>query len=274
MWLTDFRRQHGMSIGELGAYIRRLGARRVVPMRVSDILLERLETEPNFRTVPKLADLIAEACGATAQQRDRLVLKRYRGTWKPTGRPRPVATAAAPPPRPAGIRAVVCVDRLGDVVQRFPSGQEAARRFSCTTDTVGRRCRRQVETNEFGTLGLTFRFADEWDRMSPEERRQDLHRTDPKPVAAPKKRDRRGGPRETRMVAVTAITRDGQVLHFPSQTQAARAFNAEISTVNKRIQKDPIRNRFCDGAAFIRTEIWDRMSEEARQGMLQGLGIS
>ena len=83
MWLTDFRAQHGLDLGTLGYCIRVEGLRRNPPLRVSDQLLYMLERLEGFRTVPKLADLIAEVCGATAGQRDALVLERYRGTWTP-----------------------------------------------------------------------------------------------------------------------------------------------------------------------------------------------
>ena len=94
MWLTDFREAHGLSVAQLGAVIRRAGARMDPPLRVSDVLLENLETRKGYRTVPKLANLIAEVCGATAKQRDALVLKKHRGKWAP----KPGATWTPPEP--------------------------------------------------------------------------------------------------------------------------------------------------------------------------------
>lgn len=64
MWITEYREQYGLELEQLGTMIRRAGRRKDPELWVSDTLLYRLETDPNFRTVPKLADLIAEPFGA------------------------------------------------------------------------------------------------------------------------------------------------------------------------------------------------------------------
>lgn len=181
MWLEDFRRAHGLTLEELGAYIRRLGRKKHPEITVSDILLERLEGEPKFRTVPAIADLIAEACGATAQQRDRLVLEKDRGTWKPkpgrkpTPKPKAAPVEEEPEPKNDGHHhPVVAVDRAGFAVMRFAGVKNAAARCGVSHKMVYSRCLRQLGRDEFRALGFTFRYAEEWDRMTDTERRADV----------------------------------------------------------------------------------------------------
>ena len=180
MWLEDFRRAHGLTLEELGAYIRRLGRKKHPEITVSDILLERLEGEPKFRTVPAIADLIAEACGATAQQRDRLVLEKDRGTWKPKPGRKPTPKPKAPveeepePKNDGHHHPVVAVDRAGFAVMRFVGVKNAAARCGVSHKMVYSRCLRQLGRDEFRALGFTFRYAEEWDRMTDAERRADV----------------------------------------------------------------------------------------------------
>ena len=184
MWITDYREQYRLELSQLGALIRRAGRRKEPQLRVSDVLLERLETEPSFRTVPALADLIAEACGATAKQRDALVLEKYRGTWKPT-RVKPEIehrAAAAPIQAPAqrgakglthggrskfaNAREVVKLNRAGVELGRYRSCNYAAVQNGITESRVTDRCHRGYKSDEFKYMGFTFRFAEEWDKMS------------------------------------------------------------------------------------------------------------
>ena len=180
MWLEDFRRAHGLTLEELGAHIRRQGKKRHPPITVSDTLLERLEGEPKFRTVPAIADLIAEACGATAEQRDRLVLEKHRGTWKPKPGRKPALKLKAPVEEEPEMendgtsRPVVAVDRAGFVVFRFVSVKNAAARCGTSPHAVYERCLRRLVNNEFSKLGFTFRYAEEWDDMTEAQRRARL----------------------------------------------------------------------------------------------------
>lgn len=198
MWLTDYRAQYRLTLEQLGSMIRRVGRRKDPALWVSDLLIYRLETDPKFRTVPKLADLIAEVCGATAQQRDAMVLERYRGGWKPPRRRKAVKpvpyekpNAAAPPKGPRcsakglthgpnnpfpGARAVVKIDRKGEVVARYASCNRAALQNSLREDQISSRCHRKGKSDEFRLTGFTFRFAEEWDGMTAEEQRADISR--------------------------------------------------------------------------------------------------
>lgn len=276
MWITDFRAQFGLTIPQLGAAIRRHGARQEPPLRVSDILLERLETDPNFRTVPKLADLIAEACGASAKQRDALVLPQYRGKGKnrragrgplpamvkkeaPT--PKPTAPAEAPQPKPPAprrefnrARQVVKVNAQGEELRRYGSCNAAARNNPFTECQVTRRCHRRCETDEFRQAGYTFRFAAEWDAMTRDERLADL-------TATRGAVGRRGsGTHGAQMV--TVIGRHGSIRHFDSIKAAAEGCGVGYALLQKLLsqaQNTPTRAAELDGVRFMFTTTWDNL---------------
>lgn len=220
MWLEDFRWAHGLTLEELGAYIRRLGRKKHPEITVSDILLERLEGEPKFRTVPAIADLIAEACGATAQQRDRLVLEKDRGTWKPKPGRKPTPKPKAAPveePEPKNYghhHPVVAVDRAGFAVMRFAGVKNAAARCGVSHKMVYSRCLRQLGRDEFRALGFTFRYAEEWDRMTDAERRADVA-------------GRRTG--ETGETTGTSSAPDGAPVHGPAGPVSLETAHSAVS---------------------------------------------
>lgn len=283
MWITDFRERFGISLEQLGAQIRKLGAKQDPPLRVSDVLLERLETEPNFRTVPALADLIAEACGATAKQRDALVLEKYRGTWKPPRRrkavepkptPCPPGAVDPPPARPAptpaqrpvvfsrgsggGARQVVKLNRQGVELARYRSCGYASAICGCSEKLVQARCHRRYRFDEFTTYGYTFRFAEEWDAMSPADQAEDLSRH--AGVKAP-----RFGGHGAQMV--TVISRHGQVRDYDSIKQAAAACGIGYALLQKQLYtawQSPVPGTEIDGVRFIFTSEWDELDDGMR----------
>lgn len=288
MWLTEFRNAYGLTLEQLGRMIRRYGARQNPPLRVSDILLERLENEPQFRTVPKLADLIAEACGATASQRDALVLKRHRGTWKPKGGDVPVLKAirtaqkAQPDPKPkakpmppplpkkrgwhsTGPRPVVQLDRQGRELARFRSGCEAAKVCGVTESHVTGRVHRRYICDEFKAFGYTFRAAEEWDAMSEADRQLDLHQMDG--VKAP----RGGGSHGAQMV--TVISRRGHACHFDSIRAAAQSCGVNYAVFQKHLswaqdKTPPVAE--LDGVRFLFTTFWDRLDDAGQAALCGG----
>lgn len=184
MWITEFREANGMSLQDFGAIMRHRCRRAKLAGRISDGLIERLETEKGFVTHPHFANLIAEACGATARQRDAIVPEKYRGKWKPGGK---IATAgevkrenpwralpAVPRPRPPEAeepgkehrggsekRPVVQLDRNGKVLAQFDSLKDAAKATGLSTSAIAERCMRRLKGNEFRRYGYTFRFRDE-----------------------------------------------------------------------------------------------------------------
>ena len=263
-----------MSVAQLGAVIRRVGARLDPPLRVSDVLLENLEMRKGYRTVPKLANLIAEVCGATAKQRDALVLKKYRGKWAP----KPGATwtppepekpkLPEPPKEPAAkawSRPVVCLNRAGDVMRRFPSIQAAAELMGTSKDNVARRVMHRFKADEFGLLGYTFRLEEEWKAMSAEARSEDLRRAGENGIRPePKPGTGRGG--SHRQTLVTVIKRDGRVLHYPSVARAAIGTHVGQTAIYGRLAAEkPYRNQYLDGNMYLHTSMWEMLSEEERE---------
>jgi hypothetical protein len=275
MWLSDFRKQFGLELETLGYYIRQDGAKRNPPLRVSDELLYKLEHLKGFRTVPKLADLIAEVCGATAEQRDQLVLEQYRGTWKPKAGARAQATMAAPAPplqKPRegrkGLTAaegrrkpVVCVDRLGDVLARYVSIENAAAVTGLSRDAIADRVSRKITANEFQLCGTTFRFEEEWKAMGPQQRIKDAQRT----------LNGRSIVGMCRARPVTVVTPKGQVLQYNSVLAAATATGQVAGSVATRCQMNrPMRNGNLGGNLYLYTDKWNAMSAEARAGLVNG----
>lgn len=179
-WIAQFRAKNGYPLEVLGREIRRLGSRRRPgwPMRCSDVLLEKLENTPKAVTHPNIANLIAEALGATAAQRDAIVAPKHRGTWKPRGKAvlppyMPVVVPRGRPKTNAVAYAVVCVDKFGHELERFPSITQAAIAYDQANDFVIKRCNRRVK-NEFKFKAYTFRYQREWDQMTAEQRQRDL----------------------------------------------------------------------------------------------------
>ena len=279
MWITEYREKYGLTLARLGEMIRRAGRRKNPELWVSDILLERLETERNFRTVPKLADLIAEACGATARQRDALVLEKYRGTWKPTRAkpeierrrnqpPEPKPTRAQGPEAagaripPAGSRAVVKIDRNGEELGRFRSCSTAGADCGIGDRLVAERCHRRYRFDEFKSLGYTFRFAEDWDRMTEAQRQADIARN-------AGKRAPRGGTHGAQMV--TVIGRHGKARDFDSIKEAAEACNVGYALLQRMLfmtwsRALPVAE--IDGVRFAYTAKWDELDAKLKARVL------
>ena len=268
MWLTEFRERFGIGLEQLGMQIRRLGAKKSPPLRVSDTLLEQLERDPKFKTVPALADLIAEACAATAAQRDELVLKRYRGTWKPPKRRKPPVVVARPikvakpseagrPPANGAARGVVKVDRYGVEVGRYRGCGAAARENLIEPRQVTARCHREYRTDEFKAHGYTFRFADEWDAMTEAQRREDVERLNGVSGA-------RGGHNRSRMM--TVIDKHNHINHYASMKDAAKAIGATYNVLYHRMDQAERRRQpmaTYNGMVFMYTSEWDSLGMEA-----------
>ena len=252
MWLTEYRERNGLELYELGRMVRRLGARMLPPLTVSDTLLYRLEIDRNFRTVPKLANLIAEACGATAKQRDELVLAEYRGTWAPPKRPARLPAPTPPPVNRNAPRVTLAIDRAGNIVGRFNSTSEAAVRCGIAQTSVCDRCNRKYTAHEFRLLGITFRYADQWEAMTAGQREADLNgRQGPRPDES-ERRTGRGGPRHRK--AVTVIARDGERRNYRSVNEAAAGEGIVPGTVSKHLKHGrPVQEGPAKGCMFIFT---------------------
>ena len=145
-----------------------------VPMRLIDrIIYDGWITHPNF------ADAIADFTGALPWQRDSMVNEIHRGKWKP-GRRRKRKTAKAEYTGDSHYkwkeRPVVLIDRKGNERKRFAGAQAAADYAGKGRNYIYSRCERRIsqQTDEFARTEESFRWADEWDRMSPEERAEDV----------------------------------------------------------------------------------------------------
>lgn len=205
MWIEEFRERHGLDRWEFARRVRVLGAmkRPGRPIGCSEKLVYYLEMMKAPRTHPTIANLIAEACGATPEERDMIVDPKWRGTWKGDGVPkilnmavakrrRMTAKVALPLPGkdlelirmdttgsgaihfPKG-KAVVKIDTEGRVVARYASMTHAAVENNQSLDMVAARVNREI-LREFALCGWTYRLASEWDMMSDVARRMDLQR--------------------------------------------------------------------------------------------------
>lgn len=71
-------------------------------------------------------------------------------------------------------RAVVVLDKAGRELARYDSIMEASRGEVTNDDYIRTRCYRKVRAEFTGKNDSTYRFAADWDKMTPEERAKDL----------------------------------------------------------------------------------------------------
>lgn len=182
-WLTKWRREYVRKDGRKG--IGRDELAKLVRNRdtgCSAVLIGIVEG--GGVTHPEIAKRIAKVTGATVEQYNSMVHKIHHGGYIPnaprkysefkTG-PR-MAQPLTPGLIPDNARAVVCIDPFGNEIGRHVSLMEAARAQGCSTGAVENRChhRTSKNTNEFKLLERTFRFADEWDKLSREDQLSQL----------------------------------------------------------------------------------------------------
>lgn len=192
MWIQEFRKKNELSVHQFGNLVRRRCERAKLTGRISDGLIENLECIRGYVTHPRFANVIAEVCGATAEQRDSIVAEKRRGKWKP-GRRGAAAEAeleraranpwrtlpAVKPAQPAkekslpvedpdaehqgGVpkKPVLQIDRSGKVLARFDSAREAARGTGLSAPAIAARCMRRLRGDEFARYGYTFRWGEE-----------------------------------------------------------------------------------------------------------------
>lgn len=101
MWITEYRKKLGMNTLEFAHAVSMLGAREHPSVRCSEPLLILLENRKGAVTHPRIANLLARACGATPKQRDMIVNAKHRGTWdglekRDDGGPHPALRATFP----------------------------------------------------------------------------------------------------------------------------------------------------------------------------------
>lgn len=185
-WLTEFRANYrnkdgstGISRKELARMVRKPGtaSRPESEIGCSEALIGILEG--GGITHPLIADRIADVTGATSAQRDILVHKMHHGTYRPQKaqkrEPRKNLAPTDPDYKPVNARQVVRIDVLLQA-KRFASIREAAAAEGCNAETVRVRCDRAltVKQKELMVRDHTWRYADEWDSMSQDQRLEDM----------------------------------------------------------------------------------------------------
>lgn len=183
-WIRQFRENYirkdggkGISRKELATMVRNHNT------GCSEVLIAILEG--GGITHPGIAQRIAKVTGCTAEQYNGMVHKMHRGGWKPEKMrryseirqgPRPVQPMT-PGMLPSNARSVVILNRAGVEIGREESMTAAAERAGRHVSFVQRRCDRRLKhsTDEFKETDCTFRFADEWDAMDPQQREADMH---------------------------------------------------------------------------------------------------
>ena len=190
MWIDAFYTAHGMDREEFARRVRVLGARKLrekeskrsFPVNCSSELIYRLEMAKTPRTHQNIADLIAEACGASDAERDSIVAPMHRGTWhgdgvaKALGDLRPVNRRerhVSTERQYARYKPVVKIGRDGRVLDVYISMAKAATENRHSMDMVERRVHREIR-DEFAPSGFSYRFASEWDGMSDTQKRMDI----------------------------------------------------------------------------------------------------
>ena len=229
--------------------------------RVSEALIYILENQNNAVTHPVIATRIAELCGANEAQHGMFVHRKHRGR--------------IPPPRPGrelmitskvrrkgrvrqanGCREVVKLNRKGRVLARYKSLDEAAAREPVSAGGITWRCQRR--TMDEWKDGTTWRYADEWDAMSPAERAQDL-----RALPHADNRNRR---------AVVMLNREGRVVaRYNSIKTAATDAAAPCTVIARRCARQIEGNEFkARGVTWRYADEWDTMSPAAKAADMKG----
>lgn len=141
----------------------------------SEGLIWILMNEAGGVTHHAIADRIADYLGATAEQRDSIVHKTHKGTYKPntTGKPQRFSNSYCA----QSAKSVVAINRFGKVIKRYDSIKAAADSARLHGASVTYRCNRLCTAeDEFKDLGMTFRFEEDWNNMTYEEKMNDIMR--------------------------------------------------------------------------------------------------
>ena len=206
MWLREYRESAKLELDEFARVVntyRRL-AKMPVNGIVSNTLVHILEVDDKTVTHPNLADAIAAVCGATPEQRDSIVSEQYRGTWKPGANDKRLvdkaiwkAVGKISSDIDAGafmrqtakkstnrvdnrscvlLRTIAKVDMYGHIIETYDTVVQAGKANNIGEKFIRNRCKRKVkDTPPSGIKPMfTFRYLDEWDKMTIEQRLADL----------------------------------------------------------------------------------------------------
>lgn len=272
-WIQQYRESLNMTRGEFArAITRQLGgsgdSRAVVP----ENLITILEEHPHPVTHPKLMNMIARACGATKEQRDQFLHPSRRGfpyrhsaaaltdkaehPW----RTRPGATSAAAKQSAYsyGRKPVVVIDRDGHVACRAESLMAAAIWANVSKGTVHDRCMRKIALEFIGRVPYTFRYADDWDSLSPSAKALEIRHALRASAA-------KGGDRT--MEPVVVVNRWGEELNrYPNVHAAMRTEHATRQTIYNRCFRKIDREFTAYHEITYRfASEWDAMTPEQRR---------
>lgn len=267
-WIQRYRESVGMSRTQFAKAITyQMGGSGNVALTVSGALIGILEDMNGAVTHPRLANLIARACGATPRQRDRIVEKKHRGTWPGVDGPQLVvgglvASRAETTENMGGnTRRVVVLDRLGIEIRRFGSISQAADFIGISRSGVSQRCR-HIIPYEWSTGCLyTARYADEWDAMSANERIAEMRR-DKGRGNGPNYRARTNTKKQVVMVDRTCR----ELGRFTSIAEAEKSTHVSDTTISNRcahVLKREWTPQF--PFTFRYAEEWDAMTPEQRR---------
>ena len=179
MWIDEYREANGLELDEFARRVNIVGRKMNPPLwgTVTDTLIYKLERSKTPRTHPRIANAIATVCGATSEQRDSIVDERHRGKWEPVASPFEWREQKETIPRNQGFKldkAVVQVDGKARIINRWGSIRQAAKYTNVSAETIVRHCGRRVHQVFTVVRPYTYRFAEEWDKMSMAEKLQDL----------------------------------------------------------------------------------------------------
>ena len=171
MWIEDYREAKGLELDDFARRVNQIGRKMRPPLRgtVSDTLIYMLERAKVPRTHPRIAAAIATVCRATPEQYDSIVSDAHRGTWEYRDVSRNTATCIK-----KYEDKVVKIDDSARIVQRYVSIQNAAYCNDLSSDTVKARCEHKLKREFSASCPFTYRYAREWDKMTPEQKLKDI----------------------------------------------------------------------------------------------------
>lgn len=210
MWIQEYREREKLELWQFQQRVNEYGKRLKEPFygTISAQLIHMLEVDKNAVTHPRIANAIATLCEATPEQRDMIVAEQHRGEWNgPTQNEFRIAeivnakifvkgidyhktvTVSGTPEKqkpyiPNTTKPVVKIDVLGNVVKRYDGAKQASLHEPVEKAAIKRRCQRYVKKefvryfNDQGSVPnkYTFRYADEWDKMTEDEKAADMKR--------------------------------------------------------------------------------------------------
>ena len=264
-WLEKWRLEHGVT---------RAGLAEMADC--SHGIIGLLEDQHNAVTHWKIANRIASATGATEDQRDSIVPRAYRGTLGPV--PEYTRRNAKRPKKPLtgnGLKKtaynaveVVCIDPQGNELGRYASMMAAEAKIGCSAMYIRDRCKRKLQKGEEFLYGYTFRFAHEWDLMTPEERMAALGQNSTEKRKTKREKEPRPYRRE-----IVALNEQGMVLkRFQTQLAAAVYYDCSKRHVgdrcNRQVRPEANEFRLC-GCTFRYRDDWDAMTPEEQMRDMQ-----